>query len=133
MLYICCTFTTYVKPAYSFLEDNIVIRKSGLPVIEYLRLHVPTNLRADWLASEKDSWEPWLKTKEGFIERQLFWNPDKEEAMILISWENRTKWKSIPLEEINSIQAKFEENARIKTGRISNPFPLIYEGELLSQ
>ena len=102
-------------------------------VIEELRLKVPADAKAAWLNAEKEIWEPWLSSQDGFLGRQLFWDKEKEEALILVSWENKKLWKSIPIKEVNEIQAKFEENVKKSLNLNDNPFILIYEGELVKQ
>ncbi len=103
-------------------------------VIEHLRLHVSEVDKNAWLNAEKDSWEKWLTDKRGFLGRQLFWDPQREEAVLLISWASRADWKGIPQKEISAVQEHFEELARSGTGKGSgNPFPILFEGELLPQ
>ena len=41
-------------------------------VTEELRLKVPADLKAAWLNAEKEIWEPWLSSQDGFLGRQLF-------------------------------------------------------------
>ena len=48
----------------------------GEMVIEELRLKVPADAKGVWLNAEKEIWEPWLSSQDGFLGRQLFW--DKE-------------------------------------------------------
>ena len=43
-------------------------------VIEELRLKVPANVKAVWLDAEKEIWEPWLSSQDGFLGRQLYWD-----------------------------------------------------------
>ena len=38
----------------------------GEMVIEELRLKVPANAKAAWLNAEKEIWEPWLSSQDGF-------------------------------------------------------------------
>ena len=122
----------HTEKVYSLPLNQLFGVKSE--VVEYLKLKVPTYFRQEWLSAEKESWEPWLKGKEGFIGRQLLWDKDHEEAILLISWSSRAQWKSIPQSEIESVQRHFEEIARLKTATKSgNPFPLIFEGELIPQ
>ena len=100
-------------------------------IVEHLKLDVPKKYRNAWLKAEKGSWEPWLLKQDGFLGRQLFWDPKVEEATLLIGWESRAVWKKISQSEINLVQMDFEKIAREETGQNSgNPFPLIYEGEL---
>ena len=41
-------------------------------VIEELRLKVPADVKTAWLNAEKEIWEPWLSSQDGFLGRQLF-------------------------------------------------------------
>ena len=102
-------------------------------VTEELRLKVPTAAKLAWLNAEKEVWEPWLSSQDGFLGRQLFWDKEKEEALILVTWKSKELWKSIPMSEVNVVQQKFEENVKAVLNGIENPFELIYEGELDKQ
>jgi len=100
-------------------------------IVELLKLDVPKKFKDAWLNAEKGSWEPWLSKQDGFLGRQLFWDPKLEEATLLIGWDSRDVWKNISQLEINLVQQDFEKIAREETGESKgNPFPLIYEGEL---
>ena len=84
----------------------------GETVIEELRLKVPADVKAVWLNAEKEIWEPWLSSQDGFLGRQLFWDKEKEEALILVNWKSKKLWKSIPISEVNVVQQKFEDNVK---------------------
>ena len=103
--------------------------QNGL-VVEELRLKVPSEYKEVWMNAEKIFWEPWLTSKDGFLGREIFWNKEKEEALILVNWKSRKLWKSIPISEVNSVQEKFEDNVKTTLNLTKNPFELIYEGEL---
>ena len=105
----------------------------GEIVIEELRLKVPADAKIVWLNAEKEIWEPWLSSKEGYLGRQLFWDKKKEEALILVNWKSKKLWKSIPMSEVNVIQENFEEKVKTALNVSENPFELIYEGELDKQ
>ena len=105
----------------------------GEMVIEELRLKVPADKKAVWLNAEKEIWDPWLSSQDGFLGRQLFWDKEKEEALILVNWESKKLWKSIPMSEVNVVQQKFEDNVKAALNVGDNPFELIYEGELDKQ
>ena len=105
----------------------------GEMVIEELRLKVSADVKEVWLNAEKEIWEPWLSSKDGFLGRQLFWDKEKEEALILVNWESKKLWKSIPMSEVNVVQQKFEDNVKAALNVRKNPFELIYEGELDKQ
>ena len=123
-----------------FFQSNSKILKS-LPmenfqngiIIEELRLKVPSKFKEVWLKAENQIWEPWLSMQEGFLGRQIFWDKEKEEALILVNWENKKLWKSISMQEVNEIQRKFENNVMTSLNVSKNPFKLIYEGELMKE
>ena len=102
-------------------------------IIEELRLKVPSKFKEVWLKAENKVWEPWLSMQEGFLGRQLFWDKEKEEALILVNWKSKKLWKSIPMSEVNVVQQKFEDNVKAALNVRKNPFELIYEGELDKQ
>ena len=105
----------------------------GEIVIEELRLKVPADVKAVWLNAEQEIWEPWLSSQDGFLGRQLFWDKEKEEALILVNWKSKKLWKSIPMSDVNVVQQKFEDNVKAALNVEENPFKLIYEGELDKQ
>ena len=122
-------FQSYIPNLQTFAMDNY----QDQMVVEELRIKVPANLRATWLNAEKEIWDPWLSNQEGFLGRQLLWNKEKEEALILVNWESKKLWKSIPMSEVNVVQEKFEDNVKTALKLEENPFELIYEGELDKQ
>ena len=106
----------------------------AVAVVEHLRLQVPVESREHWMAAERGSWEPWLKQQPGFLGRDLYWDPATEEGTLLIRWSSREAWKSISMAEVETVQQRFETLAREQTGQShGNPFPLVFEGELLPQ
>ena len=122
-------FQTNFQIATSLPMENY---QSG-QIVEELRLSVPSELKETWLKAEKTVWEPWLANQKGFMGRQIFWDKQKEEALILVSWESKKLWKSIPMSEVNLVQEKFEDNVKTTLNVSQNPFELIYEGELDKQ
>ena len=99
-------FQTDITDLQALTMDNY----QGETVIEELRLKVPAEVKAAWLNAEKEIWEPWLSSQDGFMGRKLFWNKEKEEALILVNWKSKKLWKSIPMSEVNVVQQKFEDN-----------------------
>ena len=102
-------------------------------VTEELRLKIPSESKEVWLNAEKNIWEPWLSSQDGYLGRQLFWDKEREEALILVKWKNKKLWKNISITEVNKIQKKFEDNVKTALNVRENPFELIYEGELNNQ
>ena len=122
-------FQNNVQIARSLSMDNSKVEI----VYEQLRLKIPNDYKSEWLEAEKNIWEPWLSQKDGFLGRQIFWDKEKEEALILVKWKNKKLWKNIPMEEVNQIQKKYEENVKSSLNIDENPFELIFEGELERQ
>ena len=103
-------------------------------IVEHIRLAVPEAKKKAWLKAEKISWEPWLAKQDGFLGRQMFWDPSTQEAVLLIKWESKEKWKLISQSEINKTQQLFVKASQEETNfKRENPFPLVFEGELLPQ
>ena len=102
-------------------------------IIEELRLEIPFKFKEVWLQAEKEVWEPWLSVQDGYLGRKIFWDKEKEEALILVKWKNKTLWKNISMKQVIEIQEKFEENVKTSLNLDKNPFKLIYEGELVEQ
>ena len=129
---ICSVFLIFQSniPNLKALPMNNV---EGEMVIEELRLKVPADAKAIWLHAEKEIWEPWLSSQDGFLGRQIFWDKEKEEALILVNWKSKKLWKSIPMSEVYVVQQKFEDNVKAALNVGENPFELIYEGELDKQ
>ena len=130
---IVCLFVLLFKSNSAYLNALPMENYQNEIVIEELRLKVPADAKAAWLNAEKQIWEPWLSSQDGFLGRQLFWDKEKEEALILVNWQSKKLWKSIPMSEVNSIQQKFEDNVKSALNVAENPFELIYEGELDKQ
>ncbi len=109
------------------------------PVVEHLRVKVPADARGAWLQAEEESWGPWLRRQDGFLGRDLLWDAEREEGLLLIRWRSRRQWLAIPASEIDAVQVRFEAAARRALSRdpearglaaAANPFPLVHAGEL---
>ena len=132
-LVLICLVVLFFKSDISNLKALTMDNYQVEMVIEELRLKVPADKKSAWLKAEKEIWEPWLSSLDGFLGRQLFWNKEKEEALILVNWKSKKSWKSIPMSEVNVVQQKFEDNVKTALNVVENPFKLIYEGELDKQ
>ncbi len=134
---LCLIIVIFIVLIFQFDTTNVkafpMINYQDAMVIEQLRLKVPADAKAVWLNAEKEIWEPWLNTQKGFLGRQLFWDKEKEEALILVNWKSKKLWKSIPMSKVNIVQEKFEDNVKKALNVSKNPFELIYEGELDKQ
>ena len=131
-LFICLFFFSFQINSSILNAIPMDTYQNGL-VTEELRLKIPSEFKKIWLQAEKEVWEPWLSIQDGFLGRQIFWDKEKEEALILVNWKNKKLWKSISMNEVNEVQQKFEENVKTSLNVKVNPFELIYEGELVKQ
>ena len=134
-----CIALTLIILVASFQYNSAVVRAETMMnmkdnlVTEELRLLVPREYKEIWIKAEKEVWDPWLANKKGFLGREIFYNKEKEEALVLVKWENKKLWKSISVKEVSKIQSIFEENVKNDLKLDRNPFELIYEGELYIQ
>tara|TARA_B100000212_G_C27013211_1_gene379951 strand:+ start:84 stop:521 length:438 start_codon:yes stop_codon:yes gene_type:complete len=112
---------------------DLPMNKLDENIVEELRLNVPIKYKEAWLKAEKEVWEPWLLKQDGFLGRQIFYNKLKEEALLLVKWENRDLWKNISDEEVNNMQKIYEKTVTNYIDVENNPFEFIYEGELFEQ
>jgi len=107
-------------------------------VIEHLRVRVWADARAAWLHAEALSWEPWLRQQAGYLGRELRWDAEREEGVLLIRWACREQWKAISDDEVARVQVRFEALARRALRGApatdlplpANPFPLVHASEL---
>ena len=132
-LLLICLFVFLFQINSQILNALPMDNYKGEMITEELRLKVPADAKAAWLNAEKEIWDPWLSSQDGFLGRQLFWDKEKEEALILVNWKSKKLWKSIPMSEVNVVQQKFEDNVKTALKVSKNPFELIYEGELNKQ
>ena len=126
--------TLLIAPLVAGAEVLAAGNDYGVVVVEHLRVKVPADAVEAWRQAERGSWEPWLERQSGFLDRQLLWDPEREEGTLLIHWRSGDDWKAIPEAEIERVQQRFEQLARQATGTDQgNPIPLVFEGQLLPQ
>jgi uncharacterized protein (TIGR03792 family) len=103
-------------------------------VVEMLRLRVPAQARQAWLTAERECWDPWLRAQAGFLGRELFWDGERQEGVLLIRWASAELWHAIPEAEVDRVQRSFEEKARRALGQSAGPpFPLLSSSSLQPQ
>ena len=131
-LVLCLTMLLAGHPDLAIAATDQPGGQLEVVVVEHLRIKVPADGRQAWLEAEQGSWELWLQKQDGFLGRELLWDSAREEGTLLIRWASREQSKTIPEAEVEAVQERFEELARAATGqRQGNPFPLVFEGELI--
>ena len=97
-----------------------------LVTVEMLRLAVPATLREAWLNAEAEVWKPWLEQQPAYLGRDLYWDPQQEQAQVLIRWRSQQEWKAVTEGEVAAVQARFVETLNKATGgNDQDPVPLV--------
>ena len=94
--------------------------------VEMLRLAVPAALRDAWLNAEAEVWKPWLEQQPAYLGRDLYWDPQQEEAQVLIRWRSQQEWQAIADAEVAAVQARFVAAINQATAKdAADPIPLM--------
>lgn len=72
-------------------------------VIEWLQFKVPQDKWDAFLARDEEVWTAGLRRYPGFIGKETWIDPLKEEIILVIHWETRTQWKAVPQDEIDEL------------------------------
>ena len=100
--------------------------------VEMLRLAVPAALRDAWLNAEAEVWKPWLEQQPAYLGRDLYWDPQQEEAQVLIRWRSQQEWQAIADDEVAAVQARFVAAINQATAKdTADPIPLIAASQWL--
>ena len=100
-------------------------------VVEVLQMPVSTEQRQCWLEAEAGQWEPWLEQQAGYRGRDLLWDPERQQAVVLVGWQSQQQWDAIPASSIGSTEAAFNAQLRDCLGvSDQRPLPLQRAGAL---
>jgi uncharacterized protein (TIGR03792 family) len=84
-------------------------------IIEWLKFRVSPDLREEFLEIDQQIWTNKLKTRPGFLGKEVWLNPDRmDEVIMFIRWQTREEWKNIPQEELNIIEKQFAQKMQGK-------------------
>ena len=61
-----CLLALTLQTDMSNLKALPMNNYQGKMVVEELRLKVPADVKGAWLNAEKEIWEPWLSSQDGF-------------------------------------------------------------------
>lgn len=75
-------------------------------VIEWLQFKVPQDKWDAFLQRDEEVWTKGLKQYPGFIGKETWIDPKKEEIVLVIRWETRQQWKSIPQAELDALDRR---------------------------
>ena len=100
-------------------------------VVEVLQMPVSTEQRQCWLEAEAGQWEPWLEQQDGYRGRDLLWDPERQQAVVLVGWQSQQQWDAIPASSIGSTEETFNAQLRDCLGVSDRqPLPLQRAGAL---
>ena len=100
-------------------------------VVEVLQMPVSAQQRQCWLEAEASQWEPWLEQQDGYRGRDLLWDPERQQAVVLVGWQSQQQWDAIPASSIGSTEEAFNAQLRDCLGvSDQRPLPLQRAGAL---
>ena len=78
-------------------------------VIEWLRFKVPHEKWEEFIQRDEEVWTAGLRSFRGFLGKETWVDPVENEVVMLIRWETRELWKSVPQSLIDELDAKMGE------------------------
>jgi len=77
-------------------------------VIEWLKFQVKPESREKFIQQDAQIWTPFLEQYSGFLSKEVWINPKKEDEVIfIIRWENWEKWKAVPHTLVEATEQQF--------------------------
>lgn len=77
-------------------------------VIEWLKFTVDYKSREQFIQQDEEIWTASLSLYPGFLGKEVWIEPNAPEQLILvIRWQTRQQWKSIPIEDLLEIEKRF--------------------------
>ena len=100
-------------------------------VVEVLQMPVTKDQTSCWRMAEAKIWEPWLEQQSGYQGRELLWDRDRQQAVVLIGWLSQSAWDAIPASSIKKTETRFDGVLQRCLGSgASKPLPLQRTGSL---
>jgi uncharacterized protein (TIGR03792 family) len=126
LLPLLLSLVTLVAPAWALRPLD-----PAAGVVEVLQMPVATAQQACWRQAEQQIWEPWLEKQSGYRGRELLWDPERQQAVVLVGWASQAAWDAIPATSISRTEARFDGVLRRCLGNgASKPLPLQRTGSL---
>ncbi len=74
-------------------------------VIEWLRFEVPPEKWEAFIYRDEEVWTAGLKEFSGFLGKEVWIDPVQQNVVMLIRWNSKEEWKSIPTRELEKLDA----------------------------
>jgi uncharacterized protein (TIGR03792 family) len=92
-------------------------------VIEWLKVKVPLEKRERYIQKDAEIWTAVLSQYPGYVGKEIWLNPkDDSELVLVIYWQSKDAWKSIPASVLEETDRRFTE-------AMGESFPFLEEGE----
>jgi uncharacterized protein (TIGR03792 family) len=76
--------------------------------IEWLKFAVSPESREKFIETDDRIWTSKLASYPGFLGKEVWLNPAREnEVIMVIHWESREQWKSIPVKDLIETEREF--------------------------
>ncbi|HAT14309.1 MAG TPA: TIGR03792 family protein [Microcoleaceae bacterium UBA11344] len=75
-------------------------------VIEGLKFQVPPEKWEAFIRRDEEVWTAGLRSFPGFLGKEIWVDPVQNEVVIVIRWQTKELWKSVPQSVIDELDAK---------------------------
>ena len=72
-------------------------------IIEWLKFRVPAEKWEAFIQRDEEVWTAGLRSFPGFLGKETWVDPERNEVIFMIRWETREHWKSIPQNKLDEI------------------------------
>ena len=72
-------------------------------VIEWLKFKVPAEKWEAFIQRDEEVWTAGLKNFPGYLGKEIWVDSVENEVVMLIRWESRDQWKSVPQSTIDEL------------------------------
>lgn len=72
-------------------------------IIEWLRFKVPPEKWEAFIQRDEEVWTAGLKNIPGYLGKEIWVDSVENEVVMLIRWESREEWKSVPQSTIDEL------------------------------
>ena len=75
-------------------------------VIEWLRFKVPPEKWEEFILRDEEVWTAGLRSFSGYLGKEVWVDAVENEVVMLIRWETKEHWKSVPQSTIDELDSK---------------------------
>ena len=75
-------------------------------IIEWLRFKVPPEKWEAFILRDEEVWTAGLKKFPGYLGKEIWVDAAENEVVMLIRWETREQWKSVPQSIIDELDGQ---------------------------